>query len=720
MTINSLMNIGKSALSATQTAISTTGNNIANLNTVGYSRQNVRFVDNVALNVRPGMLGQGVSAAEIYRNFNQFVENSYLDRFSQQNRWAEQSTIMTSVESVFNEANSDGINSAMSAFFNDWNNLNLRPDDDPTRQSLLANADTLAKTITNARDALESMQHEMDAYIYQSVDQINELIEGIRQLNIQIARNILPGQNPNQLLDQRDTMVRKLSELIDVDVITRYDDFTIMTKSGHTLVQGEVGYSLEVGAYRVENNLTPTSKYEGTLKIESSDSHEYTFKVMVPPGTQKVDENGNLVYDDKGDPVMEKAYMRVSLDGGANWLRNPDGSYVEVPIPDNADETVKFKGIEISFTADPKNLAVGDRFEAISKTGVYWVSPTRDKLNITPMVMADGTDNTSRITGGKLAAYFNVRDENIGKYLDRLDALSNSLIWEVNSLHSQGAGQTFGYTIGNTQVRDANKALGSPTSGLDYYNRLTTGNIGFQIYDKDGKPLPADNEGNFLPLGPLNFDTTGANLQQNFDPSQHSLEDVVKAINTTYADYISADIVDGKLQLTAKEDYTFAVSEDTTGVLAALGINTFFQGSGSADIAVKADLMQDASFINASKVNSSGKINEGDNETALAIYNLATRAVEISTIWETNTQTLSGYYGSTVSVVGANTRTALFNANYNTVLANDLDEQTAAISGVNLDEEMTSLIKFQHSYTAAAKLITTADEMLQTLLSLKQ
>lgn len=727
MTINSLMNIGKSALSATQTAISTTGNNIANLNTVGYSRQNVRFVDNVALNVRPGMLGQGVSAAEIYRNFNQFVENSYLDRFSQQNRWAEQSTIMTSVESVFNEANSDGINSAMSAFFNDWNNLNLRPDDDPTRQSLLANADTLAKTITNARDALESMQHEMDAYIYQSVDQINELIEGIRQLNIQIARNILPGQNPNQLLDQRDTMVRKLSELIDVDVITRYDDFTIMTKSGHTLVQGEVGYSLEVGAYRVENNLTPTSKYEGTLKIESSDSHEYTFKVMVPPGTQKVDENGDPVVDAAGNPVMEKAYMRVSLDGGANWLRNPDGSYVEVPIPDNADETVKFKGIEISFTADPKNLAVGDRFEAISKTGVYWVSPTRDKLNITPMVMADGTDNTSRITGGKLAAYFNVRDENIGKYLDRLDALSNSLIWEVNSLHSQGAGQTFGYTIGNTQVRDANKALGSPTSGLDYYNRLTTGNIGFQIYDKDGKPL-TDADGKLIQFGALDFDA--ADGLQNFNPEVHTLEDVKKAINNTYkkldadgnplGNYITADIVDGKLQLTAEEGYTFAVAEDTTGVLAALGVNTFFQGSGSADIAVKADVMQDASFINASKVNSSGKINEGDNETALAIYNLATRAVEISTIWETNTQTLSGYYGSTVSVVGANTRTALFNANYNTALANDLDEQTAAISGVNLDEEMTSLIKFQHSYTAAAKLITTADEMLQTLLSLKQ
>lgn len=725
MTINSLMNIGKSALSATQTAITTTGNNIANLNTVGYSRQNVRFADNVPMQVRPGTLGQGVSAAEIYRNFNQFVENSYLDRFSQQNRWAEQSTIMTSVESIFNEANSDGINSAMSAFFNDWNNLNLRPDDDPTRQSLLANANTLAKTINNARDALESMQHEMDSYIHQSVNQINELIEGIRQLNIQIARSILPGQNPNQLLDQRDTMVRSLSELIDVDVITRYDDFTVLTKSGHTLVQGEVGYSLEVGAYRVENNLTPDSKYEGTIKIDNSDTHEYTFEVYSLPAP-KVDENGNKVLDKDGNEIMDYGSMKVSLDGGKNWLRNPDGTYVTVPISDKADDPVKFHGIEVSFTKDPTTLSVGDRFEAISKTSVYWVQPTRDRLNVTPMVMADGTDNTSRITGGKLAAYFNVRDENIGKYLDRLDALSNSLIWEVNSLHSQGAGQPFGYTIGNTQVRDANKPLGKATSGLDYYDRLTSGNIGFQIYNKDGKPL-TDGDGNFLTFGPLNF---GANGEiQNFDPEQHSLNDVVEAINATYQgkdaggntiQYITAEIVDGRLQLTAEKDFTFAVSEDTTGVLAALGVNTFFQGSGSADIAVKADVMQDASFINASKVNASGRINEGDNETALAIYNLATRAVGISTLWEQTTQTLSGYYASTVSVVGANTRSASFNASYNTALANDLDEQTAAISGVNLDEEMTSLIKFQHSYVAAAKLITTADEMLQTLLSLKQ
>ncbi len=725
MSISALMNIGNTALSATQTAISTVGNNIANLNTVGYSRQNVLFQDRVALNGRPGTLGQGVLAAEIYRNFNQFLENSYLDRFAQQNRWAEQNTILTTVESVFNEANSEGVSSAMSAFLADWNNLNLRPDDDATRESLLANADTLAMTIVNARQSLEQMQHEMDTYIHQSVQQINELIEGIRQVNMDITVASLPGQNPNQLLDQRDIMVRELAELIDIDVIEREPDFTVVTKSGHTLVMGETGFALSAQANRVENHLKEGSKYNGSMNIIGTDAHEYTFEVLTVPNT-------GADPDDSSDD--ESGSMRVSLDGGRTWLRNEDGSEMRIEIPVTGGEpeiNVHIKGIAVSFTGDTTRLLAGDRFEVIPKMGVYWVSPTREPVNITPQVLTDGTDNTSRVTGGKLAAYFNVRDENIGRYLNKLDALSNSLVWEVNVLHSQGAGNTFTHTIGSEKA-DAggeSRPLGSATSGYEFFDRLTSGNISFQIYDINGQPVEKDG---VLASPPLDFDMTEPGIQ-NFDPQKHSLEDLVEAINDQYdnpaqwvdpvsgANYgIHAAIVDGRLELTARGGCSFAVSEDSTGVLAALGVNTFFKGSSASDLAIKEDLMQDSSFINASKVNANGVIHAGDNETALALYDLATRAVNISTIWENTTQSLSGYYGTTVALVGSDTRTARFNANYHTALANDLDEQTASVSGVNLDEEMTSLIKFQHSYTAAAKLITTADEMLQTLLSLKQ
>ena len=93
------------------------GNNVANVDTEGYSRQSVRFDDLRPQDARPGQIGQGVYAAEVYRNFNRFVENSFLNRFTQQQRWSEQSTILQSVQSIFNEANTDGISAQLATFF---------------------------------------------------------------------------------------------------------------------------------------------------------------------------------------------------------------------------------------------------------------------------------------------------------------------------------------------------------------------------------------------------------------------------------------------------------------------------------------------------------------------------------------------------------------------------------------------------------------------------
>lgn len=93
----------------------------------------------------------------------------------------------------------------------------------------------------------------------------------------------------------------------------------------------------------------------------------------------------------------------------------------------------------------------------------------------------------------------------------------------------------------------------------------------------------------------------------------------------------------------------------------------------------------------------------------------------ISTVWKTvSNQTISQYYANLVTTVGSDTRLTQTNAEYHTALTSDLEDQVSSVTGVNLDEEMANLIKYQHSYTAAAKLITTADQMLQTLLGLKE
>ena len=295
------------------------------------------------------------------------------------------------------------------------------------------------------------------------------------------------------------------------------------------------------------------------------------------------------------------------------------------------------------------------------------------------------------------------------------DATAKSLIWEVNRIHSQGAGtKLFDYAQGQQGVQNSTVPLGSAQTVLPDAGKIQAGNVNFYFYDKT--------TGDYVSSGQLDFDSATAGVQ-NFDPAVHSLDDVVGAINNTFPTQLSASVQDGRLVITtaAGSNLQFALGTDSTGMMAALGINTFFTGTDANSIAVNSQLHSNVNYIAAGQVNGQQQINVGDNVNATAIGKLADTNVTISTVWKTTTnQTLSQYYASLVTTVGADTRLAKTNSEYHATLTSDLDTQVSSASGVNLDEEMANLIKFQHSYTAAAKLITTADQMLQTLLGLKQ
>lgn len=709
MAISPLFNIGTSALNASSACISTTGNNIANVDTEGYNRQYVRLEDAYSLDKRPGAQGQGVNATEIMRRFNKFLEKAYLGKSSVASRWDQQATLMSSVQSLFNESNRTGISSMMGTFFNAWQDLAARPSDSATRQSLLSNSDNLSQLINSTSESLKRYQSQMDESIRDQVSKANELIKSIADLNKQIDAHSVPGvSNPNMLLDKRDLLVRQLSEIVDVNVNDRgAGDYTVSTANGYPLVNGSETYSLEVQGPHVEALRRPESAYTGNLTYEGTDSHEYTVEVIKG-----------------GSAPADTPQIRVSLDGGKTWLMDENGDQAVYDLTDfdgdGKTDPIKVGNLTLSFD-DVNNFYAGDTFTVVPKSGLYWVEPTRGPVNITPQVGFNGMDNTNRLTGGKLAALYNVRDDNCGRYLDELDALARSLIWETNRLHSQGAGlEKLSYAQGTYSVykNATNIPLGMAQSGLTFGDRLTSGNIMFNIYDAA--------TGDYINSGPLDFTGIPAgSTNANFDPAVHSLEDVAAAINKTYGAgtpaQLTASIQDGKLLIESDPSVNFALGTDTTGLMAGLGINTFFTGNGADDIAVRDELHTNLNLVNAGAVNGAHETNPGDMSTAESIAALANKAVSISTGWKTSTgQTLGEYFNATVGTVGADTRTAQTNAEYNIALATDLDNQVASLGGVNLDEEMSNLIKFQHSYTAAAKLITTADEMLQTLLGLKQ
>ncbi len=219
----------------------------------------------------------------------------------------------------------------------------------------------------------------------------------------------------------------------------------------------------------------------------------------------------------------------------------------------------------------------------------------------------------------------------------------------------------------------------------------------------------------------------------NFDPAKHSLEDVVNAINGVKVTLsngkevqaFSASIQDNKLIIDMHPDTNgeveFAMGADSSGLMAGLGINTFFSGTGAQDIAVNTQIHNNTNLIASGQVNGQFQVNAGDNSIATEIGKLVDKKITITTMWKTvDNQSLGQYYANLVTTVGADRRLSKTNTEYHGALTQDLYDRVTSVTGVNMDEEMTNLIKFQHSYTAAAKLITTADEMLQTLLGLKQ
>ena len=699
MGVNNLLSIGTHALFAHQVALNVTGNNVANVDTEGYARQSVRFEEFRPMDTRPGQIGMGAYAAEVYRNFNRFIENSYLERFTQQQHWAEQSTIMRTVENIFNEANRDGISSQLSSFFNLWNTLAATPDSMATREALFAQADNLALLLRDANASLESIQREMDSYINQAVNDVNDILDRILDINKQIAVTHVPGvNNANSLFDERDKLVRQLSELVDVKVVDKGGaDFQIFTESGHPLFGEMTVYKLQFNGPSVEKQ---TEGFFGDLVFSGSDSQEYTLE------------------------FVDSANFRVSLDGGKSWLRDEDGQISTFTAPP-AGQTIQVKNLEISFDYKTGDFfRQGDTFLIVPKTGLYWDSPTREPLNVTPQISTDGVENDRRITGGKLTAYFQVRDYHVGRYIDKLDALAKSLAWEVNSLHSQGAGlEKMTNMQGTYEVKRTDLPLGSLYSGMTYSQNLSAGNMSLYFFDgATGQSIP-DSLG--TDVWRLDFSSVIPPGSVNFDPTVHTLEDVADVINSSFpnpgGNMLTASIEGGKLHITAASGVNFQMGTDTTGLMAALGLNTFFQGESAGDISINPMLKYNLAYINAQSLDGQDEGNAGDGLIASRIAQLASSEVRVSTVWENSgAQSLNSYYGGLVGLVGAETQAAIFNEQYNTSMAEDLDARASAITGVNLDEEMTNLIRFQHSYTAAAKLITTADQMLETILGLKQ
>lgn len=700
--LTSIMSVAKSGLTAAQAAISVTGENISNVDTVGYSRRTVTFAEAYVADGSVGQIGSGVWVDSVQRYFNQYVENQYYDQSTLRDRWESLYSNLSNTESLFNEASGYGLSDTLSSFFTSWEDLVQSTDNASSRSSVIESTQTLISTLNNISADLVTQQQQAEAAIQQQVSEVNDLLKQIATLNGQISTTTA---DVNSLLDSRSALVRELSGYMDIKYIDKGDgNITITTKSGQTLVDGANTFTISYDAPQATNALGSSSAYDGTVYFAGTDDQEYTLEVV---------QAGNV------SSGTGAAQFRVSVDGGKTWLKDADGNELHVAARDQqtaADVgplSIWFGTTTDNETAPTTSLSVGDKFSIVPSRALYWNENTSTKENITPYTYSSGVMDSSRLTGGTLSALCSYKNDYLGAYREKLDAIASTVAWEVNKLHSQGAGLEPMTTVSGTySVKHDNMALGSNSSGLTYSSKLTSGSAYMYVYNTS--------TGLEVMGGAIDF-SGAAGQKLNFNPATDSLEDVRDAINGSgFGTYLTASIVNHQLTITAKDGYSFNMGTDTTGLYAALGLNTYFTGSKCSDLGINTAVSTDTDRLCAGHVNGAGEANQGDGTTASAIASLMSTKVTISTLRSgTVSETISSYYSGLVSDVGADTAQAKYKYQYTEALASDLDDQQQAISGVNLDEEMTNLIKYQHAYTAAAKLITTADEMMQTLLSLK-
>jgi flagellar hook-associated protein 1 FlgK len=321
----------------------------------------------------------------------------------------------------------------------------------------------------------------------------------------------------------------------------------------------------------------------------------------------------------------------------------------------------------------------------------------QDASSITVVVRDDG--QTVDSSTGKLGAQIAFRQNDWQQALDAVDTLASELIFQVNRIHSTGQGLTGQSSVtGLNRVDDATVALTDAAAGLDHLP--THGS--FQIHVTQNGVTTTQQ---------INIDLDGLNGNDT------TLNDLVAQINTSprLAGLVSAGLTsDGRLNIsTSSSSASLSFSDDTSGVLASLGVNSFFTGSDAIDIGVSQQLRSDPRLIGAARnVSVTGQA-LGTNENALAIADLANLGLD-----SLAGRSLSAFWSDHVAESASRLSSVKQQAEADTLVKASLEAQRQELSGVNVDEEAIDLIQYQRSFQASARFINVVDELLQTLLGL--
>ncbi|MDR5855833.1 flagellar hook-associated protein FlgK [Caballeronia sp. LZ062] len=241
---NNIINIGLSGLNAAQWALTTTGQNISNAATPGYTLEKVAYQEASGQYTGSGYLGNGVQTVTVTRQYSQYLTTQVNNTQSSSSAASTYYTMLSQLNNLVGDPTS-GIASGISSYFSGLQSVANSPSSSASRQSLTSSAQTLADQMTSAGQQYDQLRQSVDTQLTSAVSSINTYTQQIADLNKQINAASGSGQQPNQLLDQRDQAVTNLSSMIGVQVVQQDGNYNVFIGNGQPLVVGNTQYGLQ-------------------------------------------------------------------------------------------------------------------------------------------------------------------------------------------------------------------------------------------------------------------------------------------------------------------------------------------------------------------------------------------------------------------------------------------------------------------------------------------
>jgi flagellar hook-associated protein 1 FlgK len=664
--ISGLLNNALTGLQAAQSALQVTGNNIANVNTPGYSRETA-----VQSTLTPSLyggqyLGNGTQIDAVTRSYNSYLQSQV---WSTAATASGANTLNTQIQPIANliAGTDSGLSTSINQFFaSGVAQVAANPADIPSRQSLISQSQSLAQTIQTSAQQLQSAANGVNQQLGQSVTAINSLTQQIAQLNVQINTLSGTGSTPNSLLDQRDQLITQLSGQVGVTVLPQDgNQVNVFTGNGQVLVAGAQSFDLKTTpsaydpsqlevAYASNGAVLSQGLQGGTL----GGLLQFRSQVLQPAQNalgriadglasamnnqqaQGLDLNGQF-----GAALFQAGPVQVLASSANTGNAVISGSVVDANALTTADYRLNYDGSNWSVT----NLATGQPVSGA----------TVGTSGSATVLSFDGVQ--VNVSGAQAGNSFEVQPTRYGA-LNFQSVLTNPTQIAAASPYVSSAGQMQSGSLVNTN-------LGNLTLSAGQYS-ATSGSSALVI---SGASVPTP-----LQVTLTSGGTSGA---VGFQVTQSGSATVLAS---------------GSLSLGGSGQ-----------VLSIPYANNPPGGYWNVTLAGSTAVSGDAFTLSPA---SGGN---GGNAQAMA-------ALQTAKTLEGGSTSLEGAYSQLVSQVATQGNQAQSALSAASAVAAQASAAQQSVSGVNLDEEATNLIQYQQAYQAAAKAIQVGNSLFTSLLQAVQ